>query len=463
MRTRWLPVLLLMTLGGCVHLGPPSLEPQAYKAQAVELPAVAERTSQAAWWQQLTDPQLQWLLALADAEGLDAKRAEARLKQVRAQAAGVDAAAGPQVTLQPALDRVRNARRQPGSDMPDEGRLTFNRLGLDATASWDPDPFGRNDVVRASAKAQADAARLDLVGARGAVRAALLLAYLQLAQAEAQATIAAQLLALAEADRRSLVQRQAAGLAQPADVEEAELAVLTQQQAAREALHAGSMAKHQLALLTGQEPAALRLAPVNTNFLRQEILRGAADPLSVLAQRADVQAAWHRWQAAHQDSQLARLERFPKLALSASGGWTADSLKRFLRDDASMWLVGVRLSIPLLDAGRIRASAMQAQAQSELHGLDYRSTVLGALQQVATQLVLHEAAAEQAHLAAQRTQQLRSLVERQQRAQLAGRLAPREVRNTEIRLLQQEAAERGAQSERFKSAVLLQQATGALS
>ena len=463
MRTAWLPVLMLLTLGGCVQLGPASPAPQAYKPKAAALAANAEPASQAAWWQQLADPQLQQLLAMADAEGLDAQRAAARLSQVRAQAAGVDAAARPQLTLQPALDRVRNARRQPGIDMPDEGRLTFNRLGLDATASWDPDLFGRNAAARASAQAQEAAARLDLVGTRGAVRAALLLAYLQLAQAEAQASIAAQLLALAEADRRSLALRQAAGLDKPAELEEAELAVTAQQQAQREARHAGALATHQLALLTGQEPATVRLQAVNAALLRQEILPSAADPLSVLARRADVQAAWQRWQAAHQDSQLARLERFPKIAVSASGGWTADTLKRFLRDDASTWLLGIRASVPLLDAGRIRAAAEQAQAQSELQGLEYRSSVLGALQQVATQLVRQEEAAEQASLAAERTHQLRSLVGRQQRAQLAGRLALREVRDSEFRLLQQEAAERAAQAERLKSAVLLQQANGALS
>jgi outer membrane protein TolC len=463
MRTPWLPVWMLLTLGGCAQLGPASPAPQPYKLRAAALATAAEPASQAAWWQQLADPQLQQLLAMADAEGLDAQRAAARLSQVRAQAAGVDAAARPQLTLQPALDRVRNARRQPGSDMPDEGRLTFNRLGLDATASWDLDPFGRNAVARASAQAQEAAARLDLVGTRGAVRAALLLAYLQLAQAEAQASIATQLLALAEAERRSLALRQAAGLAKPAELEEAELAVMAQQQAQRDAVHAGALAKHQLALLTGQEPATVRLQAVNAALLRQEILPSAADPLSVLARRADVQAAWQRWQAAHQDSQLARLERFPKIAVSASGGWTADTLKRFLRDDASIWLVGIRASVPLLDAGRIRAAATQAQAQSELQGLEYRSSVLGALQQVATQLVRQEEAAEQVRLAAQRTHQLRSLVGRQQRAQLAGRLAARAVRETEIRLLQQEAAERAAQAERLRSAVLLQQANGALS
>ena len=463
MRTRWLPVLLLVMLGGCVQLGPPPAGPQAYTPKAVAPQTVVEPELQTAWWQQLADPQLQQLLALADAEGLDAQRAAARLSQARAQVAGVEAAARPQLTLQSSMDRVRNARRPPGSDTPDEGRLTLNRLGSDATASWDPDPFGRNAVARASAKAQEAAARLDVVGTRGAVRAALIQAYLQLAQAEAQASIAAHLLALTEADRRSLALRQAAGLAKPADLEDAGLAILTQQQARRDALHAGELAKHQIALLTGQEPAAVRLQPVNAALLRQETLQGAADPTRVLARRADVQAAWQRWQAAHEDSQLARLERFPKIGLSASGGWTADTLKRFLRDDAGTWLVGIRASIPLLDAGRIRAAATQAQAQSDLQGLDYRSSVLGALQQVATQWVQQEEAAEKARLAAQRTQQLRSLVERQQRAQVAGRLSAREVRDAEIRLLLQEAAELAAQAQRLKSALLLQQAYGAFS
>jgi NodT family efflux transporter outer membrane factor (OMF) lipoprotein len=463
MRTRWLPILSLMTLAGCAQLGPPSPAPQTYKPKVFALPEVAEPASQAAWWQQLADPQLQQLLALADAAGLDAQRAATRLRQVRAQVAGVDAAAGPRLTLQPSLDRVRNARRQPGSDTNEEGRLTFNRLGLEASASWDPDLFGRNDATRASAKAQEDAARLDLVGARGAVRATLIQAYLQLAQAEAQATISTKLLALTEANRRSVELRQAAGLAKPAELEEVELAVLAQQQAVRDAQHTGAVAKHQLALLTGQEPGALQLKPVDADLLRKEPVLSVADPVSVLARRADVQAAWQRWQAAHQDSQLARLERFPKIALSASGGWTADTLNRFLRNDASNWLVGIRATIPLLDASRIRAAAAQSQAQSDLQGLDYRNSVLGALQQVATQLVRQEEAAEQARLASQRAQQLRSLVGRQQRAQLAGRLAARDVREAEIRLLLQEAAERAAQAERLKSLVLLQQANGALS
>jgi outer membrane protein, multidrug efflux system len=304
MHTRWLPILLLMTLAGCAQLGPPSPAPQAYQPQAVAPPAVVKPESQAAWWQQLADPQLRQLLALADAEGLDAQRAATRLRQVRAQVAGVDAAAGPRLTLQPSLDRVQNALRQPGSDTNEEGRLTFNRLGLEASASWDPDLFGRNDATRASAKAQEDAARLDLVGARGAVRATLIQAYLQLARAEAQATISAKLLALTEANRRSIELRQAAGLAKPAELEDVELAVLTQQQAVRDALHNGAVAKHQLALLTGQEPAALQLKPVDADFLHKEPVLSVADPVSVLARRDDVQAAWQRWQRTKTASSL---------------------------------------------------------------------------------------------------------------------------------------------------------------
>jgi NodT family efflux transporter outer membrane factor (OMF) lipoprotein len=463
MRTRYLPVLLLTLLGGCVQLGPQSPAPQAYKPLAVALNPVIEPESPTAWWQQLADRQLLQLLALADAQALDGQRAAARLSQVRAQVAGVDAAAGPQLTLQPALNRVRNARRQPGSDANEEGRLEFNRLGLEATASWEPNLFGRRDAARASATAQEDAARLDLVGARGTVRAALIQAYLQLAQAEAQASITAKVLALAEANQRSMALRQAAGLAKPAELEEVELVVSARQQAVKDAQHAGALAKHQLALLTGQEPAALKLEPVDTDLLRKEPVLSTADPVSMLARRADVQAAWQRWQVAHQDSQLARLERFPKITLSATGGWTADTLKRFLRDDASSWLAGIRANIPLLDSGRIRAAAAQAQSQSDLQGLDYRKSVLEALQQVATQLVRQEEATEQARLEAQRSQQLRSMVGRQQRAYVAGRVAARDVREAEIHMLLQEATERAAQAERLKSLVLLQQANGALS
>lgn len=478
MRRRWLafmaPMALkalmaltafaaLLTMSGCVQLPPASPPPQAHVPRPQPQPQPEPEPQPGLSWWRLVDPQLQQLLALADAQALDVAKATARLAQVRAQTAGVEAAARPQLALQSSLERTRSARREPGSDVDEQGRLRFNRLGLEATATWSPDPFGRNAASLASALAVEAAAQLDLVGTQGSVRAALIQAYLQWAQAQAQAQLAQQLLRLAQAEQHSAAMRAGAGLGQPAELEEAQLAVLTQQQAARDATHAGALAQQQLALLTGQEPGQLQLKPVPEGFLQSPPVATSADPVRVLARRADVQAAWQRWQAAHQDSQLARLERFPKITLSASGGWTSDTLRRFLREDSNSWLLGLRASVPLLDAGRIRAAAAQAQAQSDGEGLAYRSRVLEALQQVATHLVRHEQACEQAQLAAQSLQALSHTLDRQQRAHLAGRVAAQQVRQAETRWLSQAPAHRAAQAECLKALVLLQQASGELS
>jgi outer membrane protein TolC len=145
-----------------------------------------------------------------------------------------------------------------------------------------------------------------------------------------------------------------------------------------------------------------------------------------IAARADVQAAWQRLLATHHEAARLRLERFPRLTLTGSGGWASAAFRQWIGGSTLGWTLGLRLNLPLLDGGRLGAQVQQAQAQALEREADYRKTVLQALFEVHQALLQVELADTEVDIAgrqlARRSADLETL-ERRRAAGLTDRLA----------------------------------------
>jgi NodT family efflux transporter outer membrane factor (OMF) lipoprotein len=110
-------------------------------------------------------------------------------------------------------------------------------------------------------------------------------------------------------------------------------------------------------------------------------------PSQLLERRPDVAAAERRTAEANAKIGVAQAAWFPDLTLSASGGFSNSQLALWLAAPASFWSLGPALAMTLFDGGARQANIEQSRAAYDAQVAAYRSTVLGALQEVENYLV----------------------------------------------------------------------------
>ncbi len=90
----------------------------------------------------------------------------------------------------------------------------------------------------------------------------------------------------------------------------------------------------------------------------------------------------------------ARADLFPKLVLSASGGFGALAVGGFPSLAESVYALGSGLSAPIFNAGRIQAHITAADARLDQVAANYEKTFLLALEDVENAFVAHAASME---------------------------------------------------------------------
>ena len=109
-------------------------------------------------------------------------------------------------------------------------------------------------------------------------------------------------------------------------------------------------------------------------------------PAGVLARRADVSAAQAAVLAAQARVGVAQAAWFPRIMLTASGGYASPDIGDLLQWSMRSWGIGALLSLPIFDGGRREAGVRQAAAQLDEALAGYRGQVLGAIAEVEDQL-----------------------------------------------------------------------------
>ena len=352
---------------------------------AVDAPGSAgDPAALAQWWQRFDDPTLGALVERSLLAATDVQAAEARLRAARAQR---DVAAA---ALRPSLGA--NASVQV-SDAEGRSPARQYRVGFDA--AWELDLWGgiRAGVDAARAEVQASAATLGQT--RISLAAEVAATYIELRSAQARlATLRANVANL-ERTLRIVIWREEAGLVTRLDVEQQRTAV-EQARAALPALQTAALqAMNALAVLAGEAPGALH------PMLRAEAALpvppaelALAIPATVLAQRADLQAAEARVRAAAARVEAADAERLPSVQLSGSIGLNALSLAG-LSSGAGVASLLASLNVPVFDGGRIAAQVRSQEAVLDEARANQRAAWLAALQEVEDTLVALRGSSEQ--------------------------------------------------------------------
>lgn len=368
-----------LVLVGCANPGPSHTPLTTTTPLAAGLNTSATETAAPPqWWKTLGDEQLNALIdqALQGSPSLAVSRA--RLEQAVALSQAREAANGPQVGL--GIDLTRQRYSANGLVPAPIAGNTYNSGNVQASLSWSPDFFGQHAAELQAALGQARAAQADAAAAANTLAAQVGRSYVALARLVAQRDVATRALEQREEQRRLTQDRTAAGLDSQVELTQAQAAVpdaRTQIEALDEQI---TLARRQLAVLSGQAPDAL---PALTPRLAQLQPMAVPDVLGadLLGRRPDVVAARWRVEAATQGVNSARSEFYPNINIGAFIGLNSLGLDNLFNAGSRQMGVTPALRLPIFDGGRLRAQLGGRQADLDAAIAQYNGAVLDAVKE----------------------------------------------------------------------------------
>jgi multidrug efflux system outer membrane protein len=396
-RCAWAAALLTAVLAGC------AVAPHPMPTSTVVVPAGWRAASEAVlvsndvpsqWWEGFGDPVLAALVQQALQNNADLRIAASRVAEYEARRVIADAARTPLVTATagPARARSRTASGELATS-------TVHQIGVQA--SYEVDLWGRLGHL-------SDAALADLQGERAARDAAALSiaatvasGYINLRGLDAQLALARATLASREESLARAKRLFETGYSARLDQTQAE----AEYHAAAGAVPAleRSIAEQEqaLAILLGHNPGPVpRGLPLDA--IAAPIV-AAGLPSELLRRRPDIAQAEYQLIASDSSLEAARDALLPSLQLATSATLQGLTLPRLLDNPMTLWTVGASVLAPMLQHGRLQASADIAAAQRDQALFAYEQTVLTAFGDVENALSAIDALERQREEAEART------------------------------------------------------------
>jgi NodT family efflux transporter outer membrane factor (OMF) lipoprotein len=451
----WLLAGTISLLSGCTLLGPdyvaPDLKKNDVPEQWTSKTDSGTRSTESAtpWWSELSDPVLEQLIneAFRTSPTLDA--AIARVSQARSLYAQAYASSLPSVEGSAGNDSARG----------NGGRSLDNRSWASLGASWEIDLFGAVQRGKEASMARAESQQATLADVRVSLAADVTDAYLGYRACQSYR-------ALGEQD---VVSRQATEKLTTASVEEgftapyqairsrASVAEAKTQLAAARAwcerqenllTRLTGIARPGLMAVLADQPTGLDRLPVPRRF-------DIAIPAQALLQRPDIRAAERQLAAASAEIGVAEADRFPRLTLNGSLGYSAGN-----GVSLGNWSFGPSLSLPIFDGKRRQAAVAIAESKYKEALADFKAKTRSAIQEVEDGLTRYAAAherAESARVSASQCQQFFDSVDTRYREGASNLLELEDARRA---MLSARQTLLSVQQERLQAWVALNRATG---
>jgi NodT family efflux transporter outer membrane factor (OMF) lipoprotein len=347
----------------------------------------------AVWWKSLNDPELDSLVERAVKSNLDLEIALTRLQQARTYESVVVGHALPEVDASAAAGRGTGSDLTRGrADTPLRSADTSTGLqhintiaGFDAV--WELDVFGKYRRAFEAARADTQAELAARNGVLTSVVANVVRAYIDLRGFQIQLGILRQASDVLRESLRIVDIRYQRGITNELDVALAtrELDTLQAQIVPLEAQV--SAAQYALAVLLGEYPESVVQELAKPTLIPS--MPGAAAPgvpLDLLKRRPDIQQAERELAAATARIGVATANLFPQVSLVASIGSQSQGWGTTPEIGKHIWSFGPGAAWPLLDFGALDAEVDIADLQAHLQLLNYRRTIINAVQEVDTAL-----------------------------------------------------------------------------
>ncbi len=358
------------------------------------------------WWTLYGDPQLDALQQKLLANSPDLGAALARYQQARASNDQVRAGQYPTISASANVQRDQQSQAKPlrvlGPLSPDQ--YNSNTVGLDLEYEFDLWDRVRNQV--AAGNLGLEAAQADLESARLSLQAQLADTYIALRGLDRDAALLTEAVGNYSRALDLTASRHKGGIASGLDEARAQAQLESSRSQLQQTQAQRAVLEHAIAALVGESASNFTLAPQAAEVVLPDVPPGL--PSGLLQRRPDIAAAQRRMASANASIGVARAAFFPSVTLSALAGYQTGDFSNFVTAPNLYWAIGPSLFLTLFDAGKRRAEVERVQAVLDESAARYRSTVLGAFQQVEDSLALmtrYRSAAESeqaATLAAQR-------------------------------------------------------------
>ncbi|MBK0001768.1 efflux transporter outer membrane subunit [Erwinia sp. S38] len=351
-------IALSMMLAGCLSLDPDYQRPAApvpatWPGQNADGSAPAVLSN---WQQVMGDSRLKTVVARALASNRDLRKAISDIEQAKALYGEERASLFP--TLNAGLTSTRSRTTDAG--------VTGSAEASGSVSSFEIDLFGHNRSLSRAAKETWLASEFTAQNTRLTLIAETATAWVTLAADNSNLQLAQETMASAGKTLEITQRRQAAGVADGTDMNEA----MTVYQSAR-----ASVASYQtlvaqdrnaLTLLAGESlPDSLLPGPLDKLNDNAIALVPAGVSSSLLLRRPDVQEAEHSLKSANADIGAARANFFPTLSLTSSAGVASGSLSSLFSHGANVWSFAPSLSLPLFAGGTNVAALKYAEAEKQ--------------------------------------------------------------------------------------------------
>jgi len=332
------------------------------------------------WWMEFNDPNLTSLIERAMKSNLDLKLAEERIRQARATLSVVNAGFWPTADVTAAQSRTRT-----GGPVPMKSNLF--KTGLDAV--WELDIFGGTRRNIEAAKADIQTAIEDRRDVLVTLASEVALNYVQLRGYQQEIIIAQNNLKSQQQNANVVRKRFEGGFISALDVANADAQVATTLSQIPLLETSAQQAIYNIGVLLGQEPASLleELSPASTiPVTPPEVPTGL--PSEMLRRRPDIRRAEAQIHSATASIGVATADLFPKFNLAGSVSVQADRPAK-LRWDQRSWTFGPSADWQIFNAGRVWSNIEVQKTLQQQAVLDYKKTVLTALQDVENSLVAY--------------------------------------------------------------------------
>jgi NodT family efflux transporter outer membrane factor (OMF) lipoprotein len=320
------------------------------------------------WWEIFGDPELNRLEELVNVNNQNVKQAEAQFRQARALVLANHANYYPVIGSSPSI-----------SDSYVEKKATQS-FALPATATWEPDLWGRVRLSVENAVSNAQVSAADLENIRLSQQALLATDYFLLAAQDMQLSLLSDTIGAYEKNLQLTINRHAGGVASRSDVTLAQSQLAAAKAQSTQMRIARAQDEHAIAVLTGQPPASLNIGATKIDGPPPPI--PVAVPSQFLERRPDIAATERQVAAANANVGIAETAYYPTLTLSATPGFLATNLANLVTYASRYWSAGPSLSQTLFDFGRRGATLESSQAAYDATVAGYRQTVLSAFQEV---------------------------------------------------------------------------------
>lgn len=397
------------------------------------------------WWTVFHSRPLNDLVDEALKNNPDLKAAQAALKSSRESVLAQGGAFFPSVSAGLSATREQDPSGAL-APVPSNNAFLYNLYTPQVSVSFSPDVWGLNRRTVESLTAQEKGVRFQLFATYVTLTSNVVVTAIQIASVDDQIAATRELI---DADRKMLDilnEQIDEGYASGIDLA-AQESQLAGAQAALPPLMKQSAQLHDLlATLTGHFPSESPQADFTFASLTLPTDLPVSVPATLVEQRPDIRQAEENLHSASAQIGVAVANRLPNIQITAAAGSEALRWGQLFTPGTEFWNLGASLAAPIFQGGQLLHQERAARANYEQAAQQYKSTVLGAFQNVADTLAALQQDAEAlraAGVADKATKNTLDITERQVRDGYSGNLqlftAEQAHQQAHIALVQAEA------------------------